>query len=357
MKASQQLSSHTRSLWGSGLLAVDFIMRTDESEAFEITAGGTCANVLANLAHFGWHATARGRVGDDTAGHVLSDHLDQAGVNVATLVFDERVETPIIVERIGIGSRKDPSHRFEWRCPKCRSHVPRFRATPIAMAEIDQDSVSPPDVFFFDRPTPSNLRTARAFLELGTTIMFEPPRLKVAKEFEIAVGLADIVKIADCNDRAVIENWLRPNSLAILTHGPKGLSYRASDFRGITTDWVSQPAFDLTSVLDSCGSGDWLTTGFLHAFFAVDDLTEDVPGKLAAALKFGQALASLNCMLPGARGLSRVFDHAEISDMVAVTLAKGLSVLESRIEKRSTTFGKLRDIRTVCNSCQSSSVG
>lgn len=351
MKTSQRKGLSQISVWGSGLLAVDVVMRSGESEPFEITAGGTCANVLSNLAHFGWNACARGRVGADAAGQVLAEHLKDAGVDASSIVFDEQVETPLIVERFGLGNPAMPTHRFEWNCPKCGTRVPRFRATPIPILALGDSPRALPDVFFFDRPTPGNLRLARALKALGVTIMFEPPRLKREPNFELGVRLADIVKIAECDDILTFEAWLHTNSLAVITYGQEGLSYRAANFRGVSTDWTTLPAYKLSSTLDSCGSGDWLSTGLLHAFFAVNDLTEDVAGRLSGALKYGQALAALNCLLPGARGLARVFDHAEISDMVALALAKGPTAVEGRIGSRSNESGRLRDLESVCNAC------
>ena len=339
------------SVWGSGLLAVDIVLCKEDQEAFEITAGGTCANVLSNLAHLGWNAKAKGRIGSDAAGRVLFTHLQEAGVDATEIVFDDRVATPLVIERFGLGSEEEPFHKFEWKCPRCGSAVPKFRPTPICMLNTNYKESDVPDVFFFDRPTPSNLRFAQVLKTSGAIIVFEPPRLKIEKAFQLAVGIADIVKVAAESASIYLDRWMSEGSLAIVTNGASGLSYRANKFNGIITDWLWMPSIQLTRILDACGSGDWLTAGFLHAFLAVNDLSEEVEGKLAAALKYGQALASLNCLLPGARGLSRVFDHAEISDMAAITLAKGLAAIEPQVIKRSRKTGKLRDIKAVCGYC------
>lgn len=339
------------SIWGSGLLALDIVIRSGESEAFEITSGGTCANVLSNLAHLGWSASAKGRVGNDPAGRILEEHLIECGVDASSMILDERVETPLIIERFGLGEPSAPVHRFEWKCPKCESPVPRYRATPKVVLEMEEQSASLPELFFFDRPSPGNLHLARYLKERGVLIVFEPPRLKHKPEFKTATGLADVVKVADSRNLPDLETWLADSSLVILTRGANGLCYRATDFNGLTTDWIDMPAFSISYTLDACGSGDWLTTGLLHAFFAVDDFAGDVARRLEGALKFGQALAALNCLLPGARGLSRVYERAEIGEMAALALAEGLASLERKVTDRATEGGRFREIELVCSSC------
>ncbi len=346
-----------RSIWGSGLLAVDVVIRSGEAEAFEITSGGTCANVLSNLSHLGWAASAKGRVGSDAAGRVLEEHLTEAGVDVSSLVLDERVETPLIIERFGIGDPAHPAHRFEWKCPKCSAPVPRFRPTPIHLLELAEENEALPELFFFDRPTPGNLRLATALRDKGVFIVFEPPRFKPEPEFERASRLANVVKLADSAALPDLESWLEGSTLVILTRGSLGLSFKAFDFEGITTDWQNLPAFELSHALDACGSGDWLTAGLLHALFAVDGFGCDVTRKLEGALKFGQVLAALNCLLPGARGLSRVYERAEIGEMAALALAEGLSSLEGKISRRARETGRLRKVEAVCNQCLRERVG
>lgn len=345
----KQRKSHT--IWGSGLLAVDVVMRSKETDAFEITAGGTCANVLANLSHLGWEAAAKGRVGNDPAGRILEEHLIERGVDVSSLILDEHVETPVMIERFGLGDHSTPSHRFEWKCPKCSSPVPRYRATPIRMLEIEEQSAFLPLLFFFDRPTPGNLRLASFLKQLGVIIVFEPPRLKDEPAYKAASGLADVLKFAETKALPCLESWQVECSLVIVTKGASGLSYQASDFYGLTTDWIEMPAFHISHTLDACGSGDWLTAGLLHAFFAVDDFTCDISRRLVGALKFGQVLASLNCLLPGARGLSRIYERAEIGEMAALALAEGLSSLESKIIERASELGKFREIELICSAC------
>lgn len=343
--------TNQHSIWGSGLLAIDVVIRSGEADAFEITAGGTCANVLSNLAHLGWSASAKGRVGADAAGRILEEHLRDSGVNSSSLVLDERVETPLIIERFGIGDPMAPRHRFEWKCPKCATPVPRFRPTPIQILEFEEETDILPELFFFDRPTPGNLRLAKSLKERGTFVIFEPPRIKPEREYETAVRLADIIKVADSKQLPNFEGWLEDGSLVILTRGAEGLSYRSSNFNKVTTGWVELPALELSLALDACGSGDWLTTGLLHAFFAVDDFAGDVLRRLEGALKYGQALAALNCLLPGARGLSRIYERAEIGEMAALALAEGLSSLEGKVSGRASEAGRFREIEAVCNSC------
>lgn len=340
------------SIWGSGLLAVDVVVRAKDEAIIDITAGGTCGNVLAGLATFGWDSQAKGRLGSDEAGNVLDAALLKAGVDTSSLVYSEDVKTPVIIERFGIGDLDDPKHRFEWACPVCKSPVPRFRPTPISLLQANVDLATAPLIFFFDRPTPGNLRLAKQLRSAGTIIMFEPPRLKDEDPFDVAIASSDIVKVAGGQDKDFLESKLSDCSLSIITYGADGLEYKVNGFQGVFHDWQAVSAIPLTRSIDACGSGDWLTVGFLHALFAVQDLI-DSDGKIGASLKYGQALAALNCLLPGARGLSRIFTRTEIAEMVGLTLAKGLTSIERKIIKRASDLGELRDIHHVCTVCAS----
>lgn len=339
------------SVWGSGLLAVDVIVRAQDAAIIDITAGGTCGNVLAGLAAFGWDSHAKGRLGHDEAGSVLHEALSKAGVDTSSIVLSENVKTPVIIERFGIGDSNDPKHQFEWACPVCKSPVPRFRPTPISMLQADADPAAVPHIFFFDRPTPGNLRLAKQLRSSGTMIMFEPPRLKDEESYDTAIAGSDIVKVTGGQDKKLLMSKLSKCSLSVITYGTDGLEYKANGFQGVSHDWKSLPAMRLARSVDACGSGDWLTVGFLHTLFAVQDLVTDSDSKLGASLKYGQALAALNCLLPGARGLSRIFDRTEIAEMAGLTLAKGLASIEGKIITRACDLGELREIHHVCNVC------
>ena len=66
---------------GTGLIALDIIRNAVENMATESRfAGGSCGNVLAILAFFGWEASAVGRIGDDPAGRELVADLGAWGV-------------------------------------------------------------------------------------------------------------------------------------------------------------------------------------------------------------------------------------------------------------------------------------
>ena len=58
-------------------------------------------------------------------------------------------------------------------------------------------------------------------------------------------------------------------------------------------------AFPVTNLVDAAGSGDWLTAGIIQ-FIGQNTLKTPSQKKLEYALRFGQALASLNCNFVGA---------------------------------------------------------
>lgn len=136
--------------------------------------------------------------------------------------------------------------------------------------------------------------------------MFEPSELNVNEnDMRLAISLAHIIKYAD--DRiADLANFDLSNvNVEIQTMGVKGLRFRAPS---LTLDWVELRSINVPFIADTAGAGDWCSAGFLYYLF---DLNNNPTPQifshnlLSNALKFGQALSSLNCMYDGARGLMR----------------------------------------------------
>jgi fructokinase len=89
----------------------------------------------------------------------------------------------------------------------------------------------------------------------------------------------------------------------IQTLGGEGLRFKASDTP--SGKWHLLPAFKVPQVRDTAGAGDWCTAGLLYALHSARMSTELSTLAVATALRFGQALAALNCMHSGARGLAK----------------------------------------------------
>ena len=96
--------------------------------------------------------------------------------------------------------------------------------------------------------------------------------------------------------------------------------------------------------MDTGGAGDWTTAGFLLKS-ATRGTRIDGPG-VADALRFGQALAALNCATPGARGLMRLTRRTILRRAKAVLEEGGLSGT-----LRLADAPKLRGRAGLCSMC------
>ncbi len=302
---------------GTGFIALDII--EGKFGTFG-AAGGSCGNVMVMLAWLGWTACPSGRIGEDSAGDYIFDEYQAVGVETCHLVRDDRVATPIVIQRCTETKDGERTHRFSLSCPDCGAWLPRFRPMTINQAAPILGSDLAPKVFYFDRITPASLRMAKWARETGALVLFEPASVGDEKPFQQAVDLCHVLKFS--HDRlGHLPDLATAKSprLVVETLGEDGLRLR---WRG---RWSALPAFRTTIFEDAAGSGDWCSAGFLHVVGArgANGFAKLKKADLDRALKFGQALASLNCRFEGARGLMRYMDHRSVNKALRSLLEKG----------------------------------
>jgi fructokinase len=259
-------------------------------------AGGTAANVAANLAFLGWQAGFAGRLGRDPAGRRIRGDLRQSGVNVDLVDYDPAVDSPVIVHEVD-----PPRHSFLFRCPNCERRFPRHR--PISETKLSDllDDLPAVDVFFFDRASAPALHLTTKLHERGSLVVFEPSAPGRPSRTLAAAEIAHIVKCSHERREQLPRGLLceRSGQLQIETLGARGLRYRQGSDR-----WRKLAAPKIT-VSDSGGAGDWLTASFLAqlAPAAPSRLLEDgIPEFLSQA----QAIAALCCRFIGARTMAKL---------------------------------------------------
>jgi sugar/nucleoside kinase (ribokinase family) len=103
-------------------------------------------------------------------------------------------------------------------------------------------------------------------------------------------------------------------ALIIKTMGEKGVCYKLKSKK-----WKHQDAINVNSILDTCGAGDWCTSGFIYALNDLSkskkqDLLEFLnnPEIISNALRVGQAIASISLEYLGAKGLSYSINKKEL---------------------------------------------
>lgn len=301
--SSAKVKTSTHRIVGTGLFALDVIVRRDGSTA-PPTLGGSAGNVLWILGALGWKTTPVGVLGDDSASRMVQSDFERVDADTRFLLRSSGRSTPVIFQHQLELTDREPgaTHRFTFTCPACGTKRGPLWDDESALADADSPLPSA-GVFFLDRPTRLGVSLAERYAEDGAVVVFEPSTMGDDLElFARAVRCASIVKYA--NDRiADLSNFdLRPHAVEIQTCGPDGLRFRASS---LDDSWIRLGAYELPFMQDTAGAGDWCTAGLIFDLFgrSPELRTEIDNDALARALAFGQVLSTLNCMAEGARGL------------------------------------------------------
>lgn len=267
-------------------------------------AGGSCCNVLTILSYLGWDAMPAAVVGGDPEGRWLVKDVERWGVKTDLVLTDASAHTPRIIERVRGGAR--PRHRFEMVCDHGK-RLPRRRPYPADRARKIAGTLPAAGVFYFDRASAASREIALALKSRGSLIVFEPHRFAGSGAFAECLEAADVVKYS--GDAAPGAGRAAPGAaLEVRTWGDGGLEYWLGGQalrrgRG-TVRHGRLGALPTAGVADEAGSGDWLTAGMLDALFLSNEARLPLTRRsVDRAIRFGQALASLNCGFVGARGI------------------------------------------------------
>jgi fructokinase len=321
-------------LLSCGYVALDVIRH---GGSVRQSAGGTAANVAANLAHLGWQSTLIGRIGADPQARRILTDLRTSGVCTRLLVRDSATETPVVVHEV-----LPPRHRFDFSCPECGRTSPRYRSLPTEHLEErapETRAIASSDVVFVDRASAFSAELLQRARQGGALTVFEPSARGAESASLRAAEYAGILKWSAETRPRLHPSTLNPRAhqLQIESMAARGLRYRVGD-----GSWSSlhPPAIE---ALDGAGAGDWLTTGLLDALPHLDlaSLDEDAIGD---ALSAGQALAALSCRYVGARALARI-PAADIR-VAAEQLVKGQDFAVPR-----PTGGRRSQAKNVCQVC------
>jgi fructokinase len=284
--------SSPRSAITTGYVALDVVCHDGSVRQ---VAGGTAANVAANLAYLGWRSSLIGRIGDDAPGRRIAHDLDRAGVELLGRIHDTAVETPVVVHRV-----TPPNHSFAFKCPVCERRSPRFSPPSGDGYESGEllAAAEPPDLVFADRMSSFSVQLLERYAG-RSLIMVEPSARGKEGPAARSAELADVLKwsheLTDELHGVMLEP--RPGQLQIETLGAEGLRFRVGG-----EGWRSSAAPSVDPV-DTAGAGDWLTAAFLDALpsLRIESLTR---ARIHAALDQAQAVAALSCLHVGARSLA-----------------------------------------------------
>jgi len=301
-------TSRQRRVVGSGLIALDVLLEGGKAAAYQ-GLGGSAGNVLAILAYLGWASFPVARLGHDAAAKRIEHEFQQLGAATHFLKADPDSCTPVVYQWTE-GADGMPFYSF--RCPVCgqRRGFDDHADTSLVDAVVEQ--MRGPAVFFFDRATEATATLAEHFRRNRGMVVFEPSVVGDAEEFNRCVNASHVVKYSVDRIGSLNEADLSGVLVEIQTMGREGLKYRLPRN---SHEWTDMPAIDAPFVADTSGAGDWCTAGALYWFLregrSEAGLQATAQG-VGTALRFGQALATLNCMYKGARGASRNLPAEEL---------------------------------------------
>ena len=284
---------------GTGRLTLDVIIRADQPPRSQ--AGGTCGNVLADLAYLGWQAYPLTDLGDDDPGRRFATDLARFGVHLDLVRYLPNQHTPVIVHHIR-QTEQGAVHSFSSRCPFCRYRLRNYEPVPTDSVIERLPLLPPARAFFFDRDSDGALLLARHCADRGALIVHEPNYAGKETLIAQALQVAHVLKFSRERLPTLADQPLDGPLLLIETQGSQGLRYL--DRRHGRGEWEHLPALPVTVVRDAGGSGDWTTAGLVHltarqGLAGFRDLSAE---DLRQALRFGQALGAWNCAFEGARG-------------------------------------------------------
>lgn len=284
---------------GAGLISLDVLIRDGQRVPISYYVGGTCGNVMMILSHMGWDSYPIARL-DETkdAKRVLAD-MQKHGVH-SDFVSTSDGKTPVIVQRNFINKDGVPTHKFESRNNVGRFYLD-FKALTLKQAnDVIQKIDFAPKVFFFDRVSPSILKLAITFKEMGSVIFFEPSSRGDVNLFSRCVEAADIVKFSDQRIKDCQQfEWLM-GKLFIQTQGAKGLNYR------LNSDWTHLEPVVNDNVVDTAGAGDWTAAALINELFKgkeIKNIADFSVSELEIALMEAQKVGAMSCSYEGARGM------------------------------------------------------
>jgi fructokinase len=307
----------SRYVAGTGFATLDRIYTPTVEKPME-ALGGSCANVLVSLAMLGHRVAPILTLGADANGAFLLNEMRRAGC-VTKFVFRERdEESPVTVEHLDIQLAR---HSFSSTCPETRRTLPSYTPLAESNAHRARDAIRAAAVFYVDRLSPTTLDAMEAASQAGALVLFEPNSIKDLRLFQQALTLIDILKVAE-DVRSEIDAYeLAPPPYFITTRGSLGLALETP------TDKIALPSLAAPRVVDTCGAGDMVTTGLIHALMNARASHRSVRvDDICSGLLMGQWLAALNCAFVGARGLFHAFDGTTIRNALTTSSKTTLDV-------------------------------
>ena len=325
-----------KSVLGAGLVAVDHVFMSKRRGSYTYlgsSGGGSVSNTLCMLSLLGCKTYIFGVVGNDYPQLIVESDFAKFGVDHRSLVSkggpkdlkQTRQFSHVVYTNTG-------RHAFRKKCLWCKQPFPR----DIQMIKEDLDDrtrgiASKADVVHIDRANEATKDLATIAVKNQHQVSFDlgfesygPYQKRTSEILELStlvtINEPVFAKHIGAEKEEGIRLWWErypDNRYLLVTCGRTGIY-------GFATIGSEKRPFKLKAIpcdhfRDSAGAGDILTALAIHSLL-LGPPPSDVHD-LQVSLSRGQALASLNCSLYGARSLQFVFLDQSIRPRRIITWA------------------------------------
>lgn len=320
-----------KSVLGSGLIAVDHIFlakgRGRSFKAHEYlgsAGGGSVSNVLCLLSLLGYKAFIFGVTGNDLGERIVKQEFRLFEVDCDSLVKRGNRHDIRFTRQFSHLIFPDGTHKFRNYCPECNSKF--SREYQISKSDVDKKTKElskKADLLLLDRANRATFSLAQIAKKHDRKVAYDLSFSSYGKYLErtkAILNLSDLVKInhktfkrlMGRTDNTAIMQWREsyPNlDYLLITDGENGVY-------GYAKMGNEKPIFRFSAircdrVMDTSGAGD-----VFLAMVTSQLLLEEPPENMTdfkQRIDTGQALASLNCTLYGARALQRAYLSQKVS--------------------------------------------
>ena len=299
----ENMENSKLSILGAGFACLD-IIRLQNKDI--VMLGGTAANVLTILSQLGLKTEFLTARYYGQSGKYIESAFMHRGVQCISFI-DTKSQAPKIIKGIENGK-----HFFATTCPKCGQNLVKCNLPTLSqITKVDKQYNKSPNIFFFDRISEGIKECARQNKD-GWNI-YEPNSCRMYSNLLSGIRVANIVKYSEDRISAKLtDNVIRDIRdtnvvLLIVTMGEGGIKYVYRTETGKFSGWNYIAAVSIDKVIDSSGSGDWLTAVFLYLLLKkYPNYTTHLSGQyIEQSLIEAQRYAAKNCSFIGAQGMLR----------------------------------------------------
>ncbi|BBI32838.1 PfkB family carbohydrate kinase [Cohnella abietis] len=299
-----------------GELLIDFVSvdadkSLADSSGFAKAPGGAPANVAAGLSRLGRKSGFIGKVGRDPFGEYLKQVLEDVGIDVSGMSFDEEARTTLSF----VANRSDGVRD----CMFYRNPGADMRLTP---EDLDESMFANAKVFHFGsislgcEPVRTATMQALEWAKRHGLLVSYDPNLRLSlwndeelakQEIRAAFRYADVVKISEEEMEFVTgAHTLEESASYILNQGPKLVVITKGGDGCFYTDGHTSGSFEghQMNVVETTGAGDAFVAGLLTRLLERRDrlgrFELAVDEETIAAIKFANAAGALATTRVGA---------------------------------------------------------